>query len=55
VQRLQAATGATRRLGTCEVVLIESRHTLTVRSLATRNHDRISGIGFGPGVRVSDA
>jgi hypothetical protein len=46
---------ATRRLGTCEVVSIESTHTLTVRSLATRDHDRISGIGFGPGVRVSGA
>lgn len=45
---------ATRRLGTCEVVTIESTHTLTVRSLDNHTHYRISGIDFGPGVRLGE-
>ena len=45
---------ATRRLGTCEVVTIESAHTLTVRALDNHTHYRISGFDFGPGVRLGE-
>lgn len=46
---------ATRRLGTCEVVSIESARTLTVRAFDNHTHYRISGIDFGPGARLSRA
>lgn len=43
---------AARRLGTCEVLTIESTHTLKLRALDNHTHCRISGIDFGPGVRL---
>jgi urease accessory protein UreE len=45
---------AMRRLGTCEVVSIESAHALTVRALDNHTHYRISGIDFGTGTRLSE-
>ena len=45
---------ATRRLGTCEVVTIETTHTLTVRALDNHTHYRISGIDFGASARLRE-
>ena len=45
---------ATRRLGTCEVVSIETTHTLTVRALDDHTHYRNSGLDFGSGVRLGE-
>ena len=45
---------ATRHLGTCEIVGVESTHTLTVRALETDTHHRLHCV-LGPGVSLSDA
>lgn len=45
---------ATRGLGTCEVITVESTHAITVRALETGACHRLHCV-FGPGVRLSDA
>lgn len=45
---------ATRHLGTCEVVTVESTHAITVRSLETDTHHRLHCV-LGSGVSLSDA
>ncbi len=45
---------ATRHLGTCEVVTVESTHAITVRSVSADTHHRLHCV-FGPGVSLGDA
>lgn len=45
---------ATRSLGTCEVISIESTHTITVRAFETGTLHRLHCV-FGPGVRLADS
>ena len=45
---------ATRHLGTCEVVTVESTHAITVRSVSADTHHRLHCV-FGPGVSLADA
>lgn len=45
---------ATRNLGTCEVITVESTHSITVRALENDTNHRLLCV-FGPGVSLSDA
>lgn len=45
---------ATRHLGTCEVINVESTHAISVRALETDTQHRLHCV-FGPGVSLSDA
>lgn len=46
-------TVATRRLGECEVTCIHSPYSISVRNTAGQ-HYLLSGLYFGPGVRMAD-
>lgn len=44
----------TPRLGTCEVVTIESVHTITVKNKAGK-HFRLSGLSLGASMKMASA